>query len=267
MTDVLQVSVADRVATITMNRPERLNALSAEMQAKLQAALHEAAADPAIGAVVLTGAGRAFCAGGDVKGMAERNAGPGSDLQPEDTAADLLRRMESSLLLHEMPKPTIAMVNGVAAGAGLSLALACDLRIAARSARFTTAFLKIAASGDYGSSYFLTHLVGPSRARELFFLSDVIDAERALTLGMLTEVVEDAVLADHTMALARRLANGPRIALAYAKRNLNAAENGADIRSIFQLEAQAMVRSMQTEDHREAARAFVEKRAAVFRGR
>ncbi len=264
MSDVLDVTIADRVATVTMNRPDRLNALSGEMLTALLAALKDLAQDNAVGCVVLTGAGRAFCAGGDVKGMAERNSAGGQEVLPEDRAADLLRGMESSLLLHEMPKPTIAMVNGVAAGAGLSLALACDMRIAAGSARFTTAFVKIGASGDYGGSYFLTQLVGASRARELYFLSDIIDSGRALQLGMVNEVVEDGDLAAHTRKLALRLARGPRLALAYAKRNLNAAAAGSDIRQVFQMEAQAMVRTMQTADHHEAARAFVEKREPVF---
>ena len=131
--------------------------------------------------------------------------------------------MEASRLLHEMPKPTIAMLNGVAAGAGMSLALACDLRIAGRSARMTTAFAKVGLSGDYGGTWFLTQLVGTAKARELYFLSDVLDAARIEALGLANRVVADDELAAETMALAERLANGPSVALRYMKRNLNVA--------------------------------------------
>jgi 2-(1,2-epoxy-1,2-dihydrophenyl)acetyl-CoA isomerase len=158
------------------------------------------------------------------------------------------------------------MLNGVAAGAGLSLALACDLRIAGRSARMTTAFAKVGLSGDYGGTWFLTQLVGTAKARELYFLSDVLDAARIEGLGLANRVVADAELVSETMALAAKLANGPSVALRYMKRNLNAAVSG-DLAAGLDSEAYGMLRSRASEDHKEAARAFVEKRPPVFRGR
>jgi 2-(1,2-epoxy-1,2-dihydrophenyl)acetyl-CoA isomerase len=261
--DLLE-AVEEGVATLTMNRPDRLNALSRPMMEALQAALSRLGGDPAVGAVVLTGRGRAFCAGGDVKAMAERATDDGGGL--EERAHDLRRRMEIVRSLHEMPKPTIAMVRGAAAGAGLGLALACDLRLAGTSARFTTAFARVGFSGDFGGSFFLTRLVGTARARELYFTADVMDAERALALGLVNRVVPDDALEAATRELATRLARGPRIALGYMKRNLNAAERGA-LDEVLDLEAWHQTRCAFTEDHREAARAFVEKREPVFRGR
>jgi 2-(1,2-epoxy-1,2-dihydrophenyl)acetyl-CoA isomerase len=165
-----------------------------------------------------------------------------------------------------MPKPTIAMVNGVAAGAGMSLALACDLRIAGRSARMTTAFVKVGLSGDYGGTWFLTQLLGSAKARELYFVSDVLDAAQIERLGLANRVVGDAELADETMALAERLGNGPSVALRYMKRNLNVAESGS-LAAGLDSEAYGMLRARASEDHKEAARAFVEKRTPAFKGR
>jgi 2-(1,2-epoxy-1,2-dihydrophenyl)acetyl-CoA isomerase len=264
MTDDLLETVKDGVATLTLNRPDRLNALSPAMLDALLAALPRLAADADVGAVVLTGAGRAFCAGGDVKAMAEgRELAAGS---LEDKAQALRARMEVSRWLHEMPKPTIAMVRGAAAGAGLSMALACDLRVAGESARFTTAFARVGYSGDFGGSVFLTRLVGTARARELYFTADLVDAARAEAIGLVNRVVPDARLEEETQALAARLARGPRIALRYMKRNLNAAEHAA-LGDVFDLEAWHHTRTGLTEDHREATRAFVDKREPVFRGR
>lgn len=263
MSDLLE-SVKDGVARLTMNRPERLNALSRAMLDALLEALPRLGEDPGVGAVVLTGAGRAFCAGGDVKAMAEGAELPEGTL--EDKATALRARMEVSRWLHEMPKPTIAMVRGAAAGAGLSLALACDLRIAGDSARFGTAFGRVGYSGDFGGSYFLTRLVGTAKARELYFTADLIDAPQALALGIANRVVPDSRLEDETMTLAGRLARGPRIAHRYMKRNLNAAEAGTLV-ELLDLEAWHHTRCGMTEDHREATRAFVEKREPIFRGR
>ena len=165
-----------------------------------------------------------------------------------------------------MPKPTIAMCNGVAAGAGMSIALACDLRIAGESARMTTAFAKVGLSGDYGGTYFLTQLAGPSKARELYLTAELLDSSRLLSLGLVTRVVPDADLTAETLALARRFANGPRVAHRYIKRNLKVAEEGT-LSDAFDSEAYGMLRTRETADHAEAARAFVEKRAPVFTGR
>lgn len=263
MSDLLE-AVKDGVATLTLNRPDRLNAMSPAMLEAMLAALPRLADDPAVGVVVLTGAGRGFCAGGDVKAMAEGREFGGDTL--EEKASALRSRMEVSRWLHEMPKPTIAMVRGAAAGAGLSLALACDLRVAADSARFATAFARVGYSGDFGGSYYLTQLVGTAKARELYFTADILGAEEALRLGLVNRVVPDARLEEETMALAARIARGPRIALRYMKRNMNAAESGT-LKDLLDLEAWHHTRCGLTEDHREAARAFVEKREPLFRGR
>ena len=256
--------VKDGVAILTMNRPERLNAMSRPMLEAMEAALGRLAGAPEIGAVVLTGAGRAFCAGGDVKAMAEGAEVAGGSL--EERAQQLRARMEVSRWLHEMPKPTIAMVRGAAAGAGLSLALACDLRDGSDTAKFTTAFARVGYSGDFGGSYFLTRLVGTARARELYFTAELLDAARALAIGLVNRVVPDAELETETLGLAGRLARGPRIAHRYIKRNMNAAESGT-LAELLDLEAWHQTRTGLTEDHREAARAFVEKREPLFHGR
>jgi 2-(1,2-epoxy-1,2-dihydrophenyl)acetyl-CoA isomerase len=255
-------SAEEGVVTLTFNRPDRLNALSTPIMEGLLEALPRLAGDPVVGAIVLTGAGRAFCAGGDVKSMAE-----GTNQRPFNEAVAHLRgRMEVSRLLHEIPKPTIAMLNGVAAGAGLSLALACDLRIAARSARLITAFANIGFSGDFGGSYFLSKLVGTGKARELYYTAEPIEAEQALALGIVNRVVADDELAEATNTLARKLAQGPRIALALMKQHLNAAESST-LAALLDLEATHQIETGRTQDHKEAARAFVEKRPPVFVGR
>jgi len=212
--------------------------------------------------VVLTGAGRAFCAGGDVKSMAEDR----EQRSAAEATARLRSRMEVSRILHELPKPTIAMINGPAAGAGLAFALACDLRIAGNSARFVTAFVRVGFSGDFGGSFFLTRLVGTAKARELYFTGRPVDAEEALSLGLVNRLVPDDQLADTTMELARSLAQGPQIALRLMKRNLNCAES-CGLSELLDMEAAHQVETGRTEDHREAAKAFVEKRAPVFVGR
>ena len=262
MAHELLETVTDRVATLTLNRPDRLNALSTSIIDGLLEALPRLAADPLIAVVVLTGAGRGFCAGGDVKSMAEGS----SQLGLEDAVQRLRGRMEVSRLLHEIPKPTIAMVNGPAAGAGLAMALACDLRVASESARFITAFAKVGFSGDFGGSYFLSKLLGSGKARELYYTGAPLDARQALALGLVNEVVPEFELLDATTALAQRLAHGPGIALGLMKRNFNAAETGT-LSELLDLEALHQVQTARTEDHAEAARAFVEKRLPVFKGR
>jgi len=264
MTTELLETVKDGIAVLTMNRPDRLNALSRPMLATMLETLQRLADDPAVGVVVLTGAGRGFCAGGDVKAMAEGTEFAGGTM--EEKAQALRSSMETSRLLHEMPKPTIAMVRGAAAGAGLSLALACDLRVASHNARFGTAFARVGYSGDFGGSYYLTHLVGTAKARELYYTAELLDAAQALALGMVNRVVPDASLEIETMELAARIANGPRVALRYMKRNMNAAESGS-LKDQLDLEAWHHTRTGMTEDHKEAARAFVEKREPVFKGR
>ncbi|OGK80001.1 MAG: enoyl-CoA hydratase [Candidatus Rokubacteria bacterium GWC2_70_16] len=264
MSQDLIETVTDRVAMLTLNRPERLNAMSRSMMDAMLEALPRLAEDPAVGVVVLTGAGRGFCSGGDVKAMAE--GAEFGDMGLEDKAQALRGRMEVSRWLHEMPKPTIAMVRGAAAGAGLSMALACDLRVAADSARFGTAFARVGYSGDFGGSYFLTQLVGTAKARELYFTADLLDAQQALALGLVNRVVPDSQLEEQTLALASRLARGPSVAYRYMKRNFNAAESGT-LKDLLDLEAWHHTRCGMTEDHKEATRAFVAKREPVFKGR
>ena len=264
MSEELTLSVEGGVAVLTLNRPERLNALTHDMLGALLTHLGQLAQDPAIGCVVLTGAGRAFCSGGDVRVQA---AAVGKSAQSPEQRTDRLRAsMEASRLLRDMPKPTIAMVNGVAAGAGMSLALACDLRVAGEATRMTTAFAKVGLSGDYGGTYFLTRLVGPAKARELYLTAEILDASRLLALGLVTRVVPDASLIGETMALANQFANGPRVAYRYIKRNIRTAEEGS-LSDTLDSEAFGMLRCRESADHAEAAAAFVEKRAPVFTGR
>src|SRR2546426_10573662 len=203
MTNDLLETVKDGVAVLTMNRPDRLNAMSGEMLDAMLVSLERLASDPDVGVVVLTGAGRGFCAGGDVKAMAEGREFGGDTM--EDKAQGLRACMETSRWLHEMPKPTIAMIRGAAAGAGLSLALACDIRIAGDLARLGTAFARVGYSGDFGGSYFLTKIVGTAKARELYYTAELLGAQQALAIGMVNRVVSDAQLEEETMAMARRI--------------------------------------------------------------
>ncbi len=259
--DVLE-SFDQGVITLTLNRPDRLNALSPDMLSGLAQALARIAGDTAARVVVLTGAGRGFCAGGDVKRMA---AGA-IDYGAPDATAVLRAKMDVARQLHELPQPTIAAVNGPAAGAGLCLALACDLRIAAASARFVTGFARVGLPGDFGGSYFLTSVLGPAKARELYLTGDALDAAAAERIGLVTRTVPDAALHDETMTLARRLAAGPPLAYGYMKRNLAAAQS-EPLARVLDLEAQHQTAASRSADHREAARAFLEKRPPVFQGR
>lgn len=257
------------VLTLTLNRPDSLNALNGPLLQQLRTALVEAAETQDVGAVVLTGAGRAFSSGGDLReGATSRPAGAESSAAGgfEEWSDGLRAVMECSRILHRMPKPTIAMVRGAAAGAGLALAAACDLRIASESAVFTTAFIKVGFSGDFGITYFLTRLVGTARARELMYLSEKIDASEALRIGLVNRVVADAELESATAAVAGQIGNGPRVAYRYMKRNLNAAEEGS-LEELLDLEAQHLTRTRMTEDHKEAVAAFFQKRPASFKGR
>ncbi len=252
----------DGVLTLTMNRPGRRNALTPQMCELMCDALQSVHADKAVRVVVLTGAGTAFCSGGDVKAMAEAS-GPSDPVQLTQA---LRGRMEVARLLHTIPVPTIARVRGAAAGAGLSLALACDLRVASDNAKFTTAFAKVGLSGDYGGSYFLTQLVGTAKARELYLLSPVLGAPEALGLGLLNRVVADDQLDAAVAEMAGALANGASGALSRMKENLNIALQG-DIERSFEAEARHHIECTFTADHKEAAAAFVDKRTPEFGAR
>jgi 2-(1,2-epoxy-1,2-dihydrophenyl)acetyl-CoA isomerase len=254
MTDQLIETIEDGVATLTMNRPEARNALTGDMQAALSEAVPRLAGDRSVRCVVITGAGRAFCAGG------------GGGFNLEARAYGLRQSADVCRWLHEMPKPTLAVIPGPAAGAGLSIALACDLRIAAEDAKLTTAFSKVGLSGDYGGSYFLSHLVGAAKARELYFTADVISGREAERLGIVNRAVPADELEAAAHAMAKHLAGLPTVAVGYMKRNLNAAETGS-LSEVLELESLHMVRTLLTEDHKGAAVSFVRKEQPVFHGR
>lgn len=266
-TGELLASLEGGVLTLTLNRPEARNAMSRAMNTALQQQLASAETDPDVKCLVLTGAGNGFCAGGDVKGMAEKGDGTIGEFTIDAAIhRQRLNQRATAGKLFKMPKPTLAALPGAAAGAGLSLALACDLRIMASSAIMTTAFARVGFSGDYGGTYFMTQLVGAAKARELYFLSDRVSADEALRLGLTNWVVAPEALAEKTREIALRLANGPTVAYRYMKENLNRAMAG-EVDECLDLEATHHIHCGQTEDHREAARAFVEKRAPVFKGR
>ncbi len=254
------------VLILTFNRPEHRNALTMDMQQKMGDALSAAELDNDVGCVVVTGAGGAFCAGGDVKSMAKnhKTGVPIDQFWRMELQRQAQRR--SSLRLYEMSKPTIASLPGAAAGAGLSIALACDMRIASDTAVMTTAFVKVGLSGDYGGTYLLTQLVGPAKARELYLLGDRIDMTEAARLGLVNWVVPAGQLEAKTMELAHRLANGPRIAHRFIKDNLNRAQK-MTFADCLDMESANLMQLRETEDHKEAARAFAEKRAPKFKGR
>ena len=265
--DQLLAMIDGGVATVTLNRPDKRNALSDQLTPALRALLLRFDEDLDVRVVVLTGAGKAFCAGGDVSGMGAGRGTPAPSKRTfQDGVRELQRKQETlTLRLYELSKPTIAALPGPAAGAGCSIALACDLRLGAESAFITTAFSNIGLSGDYGASWLLPQLVGVSKAKELFFTSRRVGAAEALALGIFNEVVPDDRLAARTEELARSIASGPPIALRYMKENLNRAAD-ADLRTCLAMEADRMSRSAQTEDHREAVAAFLAKRPPQFKG-
>lgn len=259
------------VLSITLNRPDKRNALSDHLTPALRETLRLADTDPRVRCVLISGAGEAFCAGGDVSGMASNNAASSEPAGPPPSPDDRVRELRDkqrnlTLRLHELSKPTIAALPGPAAGAGLSIALACDIRIAAERAFMTTAFANIGMSGDYGCSWFMTHLIGPALTRELFFTSRRVGATEAKQLGLVNEVVANESLLDHSMNLAQQIAAGPPVALRYMKENLNRALT-ADLATCLDMEADRMVRSARTDDHRAAVKAFMSKSKPVFTGR
>jgi 2-(1,2-epoxy-1,2-dihydrophenyl)acetyl-CoA isomerase len=238
MTDTVRFEVSGPVATITLNRPDRLNAMTEELIGGVLACLEQATADDAIRAVVLTGAGRGFCAGGDLGAMGEF-AGPRTE---EASRAELRRLHRTTELLHEMPKVTIAAVNGPCAGAGLSWACACDLRIAAESAVFRTAFLSAGVTGDFGGTWSLTRLVGAGRARHLFFLNEKLSAASAAAIGLVGEVVPDGALMGRVADIASGLAQAPPHVVAGIKQNLNDAQE-LGLHAMLNAEADRQVRA------------------------
>ena len=264
-TSELLCEIRDRVALITLNRPEARNALSDNLTPALRRMIKQCGDDPNVGALLITGAGNAFCAGGDVKGMG--NNSNKAEIAFEERVADLQTKQRALTgALVAVRKPTIAALPGPAAGAGLALALGCDIRIAGESAIMATGYARIGLTGDYGIAWLLTRLAGTSRARELMFLSERIDARRCETLSLVNRVVPDAELRETAFALAKSLAEGPSIALARIKDNLDHAMT-SDILESMDQEAENMVKSARTTDHKEAVRAFIDKRKPEFVGR
>jgi 2-(1,2-epoxy-1,2-dihydrophenyl)acetyl-CoA isomerase len=275
VSDVLFEKRPDGVAIITMNRPESLNAMGGELVPLIGQYLAESDQDRAVRCVVLTGNGRGFCAGGDVKGMQRRNAPPSADGAPrevnfvsqlERSVTDLrLSHDTTTLRLHTMSKPTIALVNGVAVGAGFSLALACDVRIASDQARFGTAFKNVGLSGDFGGSYLLPRLIGTGKARELYLTAEILSAARALEMGIVNRVVPHESLQEEGLAFAAKVAAGPPATYSRMKENWNFAETST-LAELLDHEAMNMRLSGLSRDSREAVAAFVEKREPHFVG-
>jgi len=255
------------VLTLTFNRPQARNALNRGMHEAIARQLATAETDPEVRCVVLTGAVNAFCAGGDVKLIAELGDGTlAGDSMDVAIHGQRIRQRATVGKLFTMPKPTIAALPGAAAGAGLSYALACDLRIMSSTAFMTTAFARVGFSGDFGGSFFLSQLVGAAKARELYFLSERVSAEEALRLGLTNWICEPESLPERTQEIALRLAQGPAIAYRYMKENLNRAL-GDRFGECLDQEVPSHLHCGQTLDHQEAAKAFVEKRQPVFQGR
>src|SRR5215470_10585854 len=259
----LLYEVKDGVATLTLNRPERLNALGDTLREDLHDAVTAAAAEPEVRVMIVTGAGKGFCAGGDVKAMNEGKARGAPRPLMEKVAPG---RDRTVLALRDAPKPVIAAVNGAAAGAGMNLALACDIRIASTAAKFAQAFVKRGLHPDWGGTYFLPRVVGTAKACELIFTGDVIDAAEAERFGIVSRVVAPEELMPAALALARAIAAGPPIAIRLAKRGLyRNAES--DLRTALEYETFAQNTCFETEDAAEGIAAFVEKRAPQFKGR
>lgn len=265
--EVTKFRVEDKVAYLTMNRPEQLNALNFALSDEMIEHLTTAAQDPEIGALVLNGEGRAFSAGGDVVAMAERRPDvPGMVRTTVEEAVDSLRKsQEMCWLLHSMPKITIAAVNGHAMGAGLGIAMSCDLRVASSKAKFGTAYARVGFGGDFGTTWQLTQLVGEAKAKELMILCDIITAEEALRINLVNRVVEPDALEAAVKEMATGIAHGPLVSYRYMKENINLAVR-AEFRPMLDREAFTHVRCGQTEDHREGVMAFVEKREPIFKG-
>ena len=265
-TDELLCVIRDRVAIITLNRPDARNSLSDTLTPALRTMIRTCGENPEVGVLLVTGAGKAFCAGGNVKGMGANRDPKRLEMSYEDKVADLQERQRLLTgALASVRKPTIAALPGPAVGAGLAIAMACDIRIAAQSAFISTGYLRVALSGDYGMAWLLTRLVGTSRARELMFTSEKVDAARCEQIGLVNRVVPDETLQDEAFALAKSMAEGPTLALRYMKDNLDEALQ-FDFATARDHEAERLIRLTTTADHKEAVEAFIEKRKPVFRG-
>jgi 2-(1,2-epoxy-1,2-dihydrophenyl)acetyl-CoA isomerase len=259
MADEIIVTVHDKVASLTLNRPDKLNALNRELLVDSIDILTKWSRDSEIGAVVLTGAGRAFCAGGDVSMMAR------DELTLEQDIDRLRQMQELSWLLYNMPKVTIAAVNGFAMGAGLGISLSCDLRIASDQAKFGTAYAKVGFGGDFGTTWLLARYAGAPKAKEMFFLGETVDAHEALLLGLINQVIPGEELQSQVQQIAARIAHGPLVSYRYMKANINASSS-TDFRTMLDREAETHLRCGRTDDHKEGVRAFMEKRPPNFTG-
>ena len=266
-TDHLLANLSEGVLTLTFNRPEARNALSGELLQAFGAQLADAEINPDVRCVVVTGSGNAFCAGGDVKAMSDVNTQGATSPLETLIQRQRLNQRSTSGRLNKMPKPTLAVIPGPAAGAGLSIALACDLRIMSSTAFMTTAFAKVGFSGDYGGTLFMSQLVGTAKARELYFLSERIGAEEAERLGLTNWVVVPEDLEQRSREIAQKLANGPTVAFSYMKENLARALTSADVEDCMDLEASHHIHCGGTADHKNAVEAFIAKRAPEFEGK
>jgi len=265
-TDELLCVIRDRVGIITLNRPEVRNALSDALSPALRRMIRTCGENSEVGALLITGAGNAFCAGGNVKGMGAHRDQQKLEMSYEEKVADLQERQRLLTgALASMRKPTIAALPGPAVGAGLAIAMACDIRIAAQSAFVSTGYLRVALSGDYGIAWLLSRLVGTARAREMMFTSERVDAARCEQIGLFNRVVPDDKLHTEAFALAKSIADGPKLALRYMKDNLDEALL-FDFATARDHEAERLIRLTTTADHKEAVQAFIDKRKPVFRG-
>lgn len=264
-TEELLAEQAEGVLTLVMNRPDARNALTTGMMEALADQLLRAESDDTVRCIVLTGAGKGFCSGGDVKGFAQNT---GVEKISTDAAIRQQRRLQHGTVgrLYRMPRPTLAAVNGAAAGAGLALALACDLRIMSEDAIMTTSFARVGLSGDLGGSYLLSHLVGPAKAKELYLTSAKLSAPDALQLGLANWMASGNYFAALVAQTATDLAAGPSIAFGYMKENLNRAFD-ATLEECMDIEAVHHIHCIQTDDHKGAAEAFVRREQPVFHGR
>lgn len=262
MSDLILVKEENGIATITLNRPEKLNAFYGHMRRDFAEALERVGSDDEIHVVVITGAGRAFCAGGDIAYMQE--LAKRRDVDEFERLLGSARRVLTTIRL--MAKPVVASINGPAAGAGFNVALACDIRIASSDATFAQSFAKVGLHPDWGGTYFLPRIVPTNIACEMIFLGDSIDAQKAYEYGIINRVVAPEALEEETRKLAGRLAEAPPIAVAAAKRSIYASDQ-QDLEAMLQLEVEAQLECFESEDFKEGLRAFMEKRKPKFKGR
>jgi 2-(1,2-epoxy-1,2-dihydrophenyl)acetyl-CoA isomerase len=272
---LIKTSLEDGIFTLAFNRPEAMNAMNQAVGNRVRPAIRLAARDPEVRVIVITGEGRAFCAGGDIRNLGKADAmDPLAAKYGDDPRWNQMEMRHERLIdsatawdmLRTMPKPTIAMINGPAVGAGMTPALACDFRICSEAAFFNSGYINMGLSGDLGMTYHLVNVVGPAKAREILFFPRKIDAHEALRLGLVNKVVPAERLREETMAMARELGQGPTLVYGHLKENLTAAME-LSAQNYFDLEARNFLRCFETLDHREAVTAFKEKRKPVFKGR